>query len=104
MFGWVLETLLPTLCLFCFCFFSYIQAILKLPFFLLASLAAVISFPSTAAFLLKLGHQLCGVMHDGSDADVGHTQPVEKARQSRCDLIGLYAVTVTGPVFRLGTF
>lgn len=24
----------------------------------------------TAAFLLKLGHQLCGVMHDGRDAAV----------------------------------
>lgn len=24
----------------------------------------------TAAFLLKLGHQLCGAMHDGSDAAV----------------------------------
>lgn len=36
----------------------------------LASVAAVLLVPSI--FLLKLGHQLCGAMHDGRDADIEH--------------------------------
>lgn len=37
---------------------------------MLASVAALTLVPSV--FLLKRGHQLCGTMHDGRDADVEH--------------------------------
>lgn len=51
----------------------------------------------TAAFLLKLGHQLWGVMHDGSDAAVwlAARHWAEKKKAS-WKVIGSYVIGATG--------
>lgn len=52
----------------------------------------------TAAFLLKLGHQLCGVMHDGSDAAVwlaaSHCEGEKK--KTSWKVTGSYVISATG--------
>lgn len=54
---------------------------------------------ATAAFLLKLGHQFCGVMHDGSDAAVwlaaSHCEEKKKKKTS-WKVTGSYVISATG--------
>lgn len=53
-------------------------------------------FHPTAAFLLKLGHQLCVAVHDGSDAAVWLAASHRGRKRTSWNVIGPYVISATG--------